>query len=206
MNRRNALIGLGALAVGGGAAFSSGAFSSVEANRTVNVELEGDASALIGLESLDSTVATNTDGTIQLDFATIGSSTGINFDAVTEWVDVFRITNNGTRQVNVHLEQGPAAPSALLVETGDGVFFYDSDGSTTESVGDPVFEFYLRSTGTDAVPTRPDTTAFAGSGNAVSLASASSKDVQIRFDTTDVNSSDVGPTNELVGELTIVAQ
>lgn len=205
MNRRNVLIGLGAIAVGGGAAVSTGAFSSVEADRTVSVTTAGDASALLGLSTLNTSIANINQGTISLDFGSIGGSTGINYNAVTEWIDVFRITNNGEDDVTVHLTQGPSAPAALLIETGDGVFFYDSDGSASESAGDPVFEFYLRATGTDSVPTRGNADAFAGSGNAVSLSVGASKDVQVRFDTTGVTSADVGATTELMGELTIVA-
>lgn len=205
MKRRSVLIGLGAIAVGGGAAVSTGAFSSVEADRTVSITTAGDASALLGLSTLNTSIATIDQGTIGLDFATIGSSTGINYNAVTEWIDVFRITNNGDDNVNVHLTQGPSAPGDLLIESGDGVFFYDSDTSGGETTGDPVFEFYLRDTGTNTVPSRGNADAFVGTGNAVSLNVGASKDVQVRFDTTGVNSADVGATTELMGELTIVA-
>ncbi len=205
MKRRSVLIGLGAIAVGGGAAVSTGAFSSVEADRTVSITTAGDASALLGLSTLNTSIATIDQGTISLDFGSIGGSTGINYNAVTEWIDVFRITNNGEDNVDVHLIQGPSAPTELFVESADGVFFYDADGSSSETTGDPVFEFYLRDTGTDAVPTRGNADAFAGAGNAVSLNVGASKDVQVRFDTTGVTSADVGATTELMGELTIVA-
>ena len=49
-NRRSVLIGIGALTVGGGAVFGTGAFSSVEAERTVDVETAGDSDALLSLE------------------------------------------------------------------------------------------------------------------------------------------------------------
>jgi len=41
MNRRNVLTGLGGLAIGGGALFGTGAFTSVEAERTVEVNVIG---------------------------------------------------------------------------------------------------------------------------------------------------------------------
>ena len=50
MNRRQALIGIGTLAVGSGAALGSGAFTSVEANRDVSVVTAGDADAALGIE------------------------------------------------------------------------------------------------------------------------------------------------------------
>lgn len=204
MNRRRVLIGLGAIAVGGGAAVSSGAFSSVEANRTVNIELAGDGSALLGLTPLNTAIASTTQGTIGLDFATIGSSTGINYNAVTEWVDIFRITNNGEDNVDVHLTTNSNSAGNLSINTTDGYFYYDatSNGETTD---DPLFEFYLQDTATNSVPTTGDATAFVGTSNAVSLNVGNSKDVQVRFDTSGVTSADVGATAELIGELQIVA-
>jgi len=54
MNRRNVLIGLGAVAAGGGAAIGTGAFSQVEASRTVSASTTGDGGAYVSF--------TNTDG------------------------------------------------------------------------------------------------------------------------------------------------
>lgn len=50
MNRRNFIIGLGALAGGGAAATGSGAFSAAETERTVDVEITDDSDSLVGLE------------------------------------------------------------------------------------------------------------------------------------------------------------
>lgn len=46
LTRRNALIGLGSLVAGSGALVGTGAFSSVEADRTVNISTSGDSAAL----------------------------------------------------------------------------------------------------------------------------------------------------------------
>ena len=62
MNRRNVLIGLGAVAAGGGAALGTGAFSSVEAERTVNVGVNGDASAAVELVANTSVEGVTQDG------------------------------------------------------------------------------------------------------------------------------------------------
>ncbi|GAB6879946.1 hypothetical protein JCM17823_22200 [Halorubrum gandharaense] len=53
LNRRNVLAGLGAAAVGTGAAFGSGAFTSVEAEREVTVDVAEDAEAQVGLNADD---------------------------------------------------------------------------------------------------------------------------------------------------------
>ena len=44
------LVGLSGIVIGGGALVSTGAFTSVQAERTVSVETTGDASALLTLE------------------------------------------------------------------------------------------------------------------------------------------------------------
>lgn len=92
MNRRNALIGLGAIATGGGALFGSGAFSQVQADRTMNVSFSDDSTAELTLNPT-STYATTTTGTnganiLQLEF------TNLNDDATSTFTGVFDITNN----------------------------------------------------------------------------------------------------------------
>jgi hypothetical protein len=90
MNRRNVLVGLGAVAVGGGAAFGSGAFSQVEAERTVNLQATGDNSALVTLKPVGSAEAasTNADGELRLQLTTL------NKDATTDLGDEFTVTLN----------------------------------------------------------------------------------------------------------------
>lgn len=118
LNRRNTLIGLGALAVGGGALFSTGAFTTVEAQRDVNVEVAGDASAFLGLHDEDtegtaySDASTITDGTLELifdsDFGT-GDGTGLNLDATTTFDPLFRVINNGEESVDVRIFSNDAS-------------------------------------------------------------------------------------------------
>jgi nitrous oxide reductase len=48
--RRHVLTGLGALVAGAGAALATGAFTTVEAERTVAVETTGDANAFLSIE------------------------------------------------------------------------------------------------------------------------------------------------------------
>ena len=116
MNRRNVLIGLGTVAAGGGAVLGTGAFSQVEAQRTVTVNTDGDASALIGLAEGDTStgVVQVTNGTLEINFDNVssesGSDSGINLDAKTIVGDVnnssvdtsaFKITNNSDSTVNI---------------------------------------------------------------------------------------------------------
>jgi len=106
MNRRNVLIGLGAVAAGGGAALGTGAFSQVDADRTVSIATAGDSGALLSL-SLDtasysglsdnsgSNSGTNNEETIQIDLEKI------NDDATTTFDDALTIENNGSNPVDI---------------------------------------------------------------------------------------------------------
>ena len=118
-NRRSVLIGLGALTVGGGAVFGTGAFSSVEANRQVTVNVDEDDGALLALNpsgaGVDSDVVQLDDGLLVINFDEAGdSSEGVNLDAVTTVGEVdtstspvtvseeaFTITNNGSNEVDI---------------------------------------------------------------------------------------------------------
>ena len=104
MQRRNFLIGVAGTAIGGSALVGSGAFTSVEAERDVTVEVGGDNDAYLGLEAeRDDIISEDGDsGQLTID---LGSETteedgkGFNDEAVTKVEGVFRITNQGTREV-----------------------------------------------------------------------------------------------------------
>ena len=109
MERRKFLIGMGGTAVGASALIGSGAFSSVEAERNVTVEVAGDADAYLGLEAVrDDIISDDGDeGQLSID---LGSQTtseggeGFNRNAVTTIEGVFRITNGGTETVDFEVE------------------------------------------------------------------------------------------------------
>jgi hypothetical protein len=123
VNRRSVLVGLGGLVAGGGALIGTGAFTTVEAQRTVNVSTAGDASGFLGLapaareddtsdgaptstvtgtpvESPNEYVSAPGDGTIEinLDGNSEGAS-GLNQNAITTFRNLVKITNNGTQDV-----------------------------------------------------------------------------------------------------------
>ena len=108
-NRRNVLIGLGGLVAAGGAALGTGAFTTVEAQRTVSVQTEGDADAFLSLEpasGANGAFVTETDGTIQFNLdnnaagnATTANGTGLNKNAKTTFNSLVTVTNNGTQGV-----------------------------------------------------------------------------------------------------------
>ena len=104
MQRRKFIIGTGALAAGGAAAAGSGAFSSVEAERSVSVEVADDNDAYLGLEAERDDIISDDGGEEQLTINLGSQETdeggeGFNDDAITEIEGVFQITNQGTQTV-----------------------------------------------------------------------------------------------------------
>ncbi|WP_128904150.1 hypothetical protein [Halorubrum amylolyticum] len=119
-NRRKFIAGLGALATGSAAAMGTGAFTSVEAQRSVSVNTAGDANAYLGFSS-DNDFVTNDNGDqLSIDLGGPGNGEGglgFNRNAATVVPEVFRITNQGQDPVDVSLE-------------------YSGDGSVVEEVDD----------------------------------------------------------------------
>jgi len=69
MQRRNFVLGLGALSAGSAAAVGTGAFSSVFAERDVSVEVADDSEAYLTLQSESEYAEANADGVLELDFS-----------------------------------------------------------------------------------------------------------------------------------------
>lgn len=172
MNRRNALIGLGGLAVGGGALFGSGAFSNVQADRSASFSVTNDGNALLGLSGDGSYVS-------ETDTGTAGSSTiqfqfsSLNDDATSTFEGVLTITNQ---------TQDGAAKDVYVQDDGtvtaNGVIdFVVSDSSSNGTAGNSIV----------------------GSANSVNLADTASVTCDIVIDTTAGDPSTVS-TITIVGE------
>ena len=137
LTRRNALIGLGTVAAGAGVIGGTGAFTSVTAERTVNVQTTGDGSAALSLEPTESDNASEyvtapSDGTTQLDLDGTSddsaSSSGLNQNARTKINNLVKITNNGSQDIStLNLEITDDSGTDL-----SGVFEFTkgSDGGT----------------------------------------------------------------------------
>lgn len=110
MERRNFVLGLGALAAGGGA-IGTGAFSSVQAQRDIGIDVAGDSSAYLAIESGDENGDYLTGaGTsaAALDFTSsntqvAGGGEGLNANALSTFADVFSIRNQGTQSVELEV-------------------------------------------------------------------------------------------------------
>jgi hypothetical protein len=112
---------------GGGALIGTGAFTTVEAERTVAVETAGDANAFLGItpgDEGDQYVTQN--DTIEIDISgTNAGGQGVNQDAVTAIDQLLEITNNGTNDVVVGFDDDYA------IQSGD---YSDSPGGWAYSV------------------------------------------------------------------------
>ena len=107
-SRRLLLLGTAGLIAGSGAIFGTGAFTSVEADRTVTVQTAGDNSAALALDTIeDSPNSSGDDGYVTLpDNGTLSIDIpNVNLEAVTHINRLFEVTNNGTQEVVFYIEE-----------------------------------------------------------------------------------------------------
>jgi hypothetical protein len=142
---------------GGGALIGTGAFTTVEAQRTVNVETTGDASAFLGLAPVNrtddrgtatnSTAATSSeneyvsdpgDGTIEIDLDGVDNddADGLNQNARTTFRNLVQVTNNGTQTVET-------LTLDMIVENADSSTIDSEDyvGSNLTAAVEGAFQF-----------------------------------------------------------------
>jgi len=135
-NRRSVLIGLGGLVAGGGALIGTGAFDTVEAERTVSVETAGDASAFLGFVpargelGLDGDdFAQETDGTVEISIGEGGQRS--QPERTHDVQPPVLVQNNGTQQVDeITLE---FTESEVDADDTFGFPVADTDGRTITS-------------------------------------------------------------------------
>ena len=136
---------------GGGALIGTGAFTTVEAQRTVNVETAGDANAFLGLEAVDRSDTSSatpgtatpsdatqneyvreTDGTIEINLDGSGddedsddAGAGLNQNAKTTFRNLVTVSNNGTQDIvtlNMYLDVADNNLGDFTAEEVEGVF------------------------------------------------------------------------------------
>jgi hypothetical protein len=136
MNRRQALIGIGSLAVGSGAALGSGAFTQVEATRTVDASVVGDSTALLGLIAGSSSAVTNegNNGQLRIDLSGNGGSSGVNDEAVTTIGEVSGTTSSadGVTSEAFTIENNSQGAIDVNASIGSGsslITFWAEDGA-----------------------------------------------------------------------------
>lgn len=126
MQRRKFIAGMGSLAAAGAAGVGTGAFTTVSAERTISVGVADDSEALLSMTQtgtgLNSQYATLSNGqvTINLDNSDDGAGSGLNKDAETNILDIFRIKNQGTQPVFVYVDPASVTPDKVTPDAGGG--------------------------------------------------------------------------------------
>lgn len=143
MQRRKFLTGVGALAAGSAAAVGTGAFTSVRAERNINVAVAGDNEAYLALDASVSDYAEETGNTLELQFDGSNSGQngqGLNANADTTFQNVMRIENQGTETIRLQLANDEAASGGIGTIPSNGpmvVAFTDSEYSGVNSATTP---------------------------------------------------------------------
>ena len=146
MKRRNFLVGVSGTAIGGSALLGSGAFTRVESQRRVKIQVANDRDAYLGLDGCpDSPNAsyTNIDesGHLEIDMSpenpTEGGGEGVNSDSHTYFDDVFQICNQGKQKVGIWISEfetlEPEGDYGFGPENDRAVDFY-LDGDDEDSL------------------------------------------------------------------------
>ena len=189
LTRRNAVLGLTGVAAGGGAIVGTGAFTSVDAARSVTVTTAGDADAALRMEPLSTPngdeYAEINDGTLEI------TVPEVNLTAVTHIDDVFGVTNNGTQPVVVCLEEQGGEKTAA-VDLGARLDQGFSDGSnavTSVGGGEQPSSDGIADTGIVDL-SYPGSPASRYNSIGILLAVGQSLEVGVYIDTSDANLND----------------
>ncbi|WP_424014376.1 hypothetical protein ACOZ35_15360 [Halorubrum xinjiangense] len=142
-NRRKFLAGIGALASGSAAAVGTGAFTSVEANRSVTISTAADNDALLQFTSNSNRNGeyASTDGNqATVDFSTLTTSkgaTGVNEDSLTTIYDIFSVRNQGTQDVLVYVDPASLEDDNAFDKTTPNGLYLDPQFSDMPNSDDP---------------------------------------------------------------------
>ncbi len=139
------LMALLAVFVAIGLVTASGAFTSVQADRTVSVQVVGDGSGLIGLSAatygaLDESVGGVKSFNLDLSDET---ATGVNAEATTTISPIINVTNQGGETINLSVdsvtsnESSPTAPNVTNLQgvNNSGVTDFSEEVGTGETAG-----------------------------------------------------------------------
>lgn len=144
MKRRTLLLGLGTAIAGGGAVLGTGAFTTVQADRSVSVNVAQSSQALVGIDVNDRYGSTTDNGVAQFDLqSNVFENTGFNPQAKTILYGALAITNNsGTEGDTMSVEFGYSSDSVSVPSTqAVPKTSYDSD-----------LQFYFRTFSAENAP------------------------------------------------------
>lgn len=180
MNRRKFVIGIGSLAAGSAAVIGTGAFDSVEAERTVTAELADDADAYLALQSSSSHSEVGENGQVKIidinGLSNDGGGVGVGGRSEYHFDGVFDVTNQGT----------------------DTVYFYVEGLDAFVDGNDELANVYVYENGARGAP-------LDGSANALEIGTGVTKSIGVYVETDDVD-TDGSDTKSYSDEATVYAQ
>ncbi|MFB6179013.1 MAG: hypothetical protein ABEI77_04735 [Halorientalis sp.] len=157
MERRKFLIGAGSLAAGSAAAMGTGAFTSVQADRSVSVNVAKDSNALLALKKTTDNknkdyAKTTSSNEIKIDISGSNGNlsegpSGLNQDAETRIFDIFTIQNQGTQPAVVWVPPGSVSDDQPSTDVTSEPGFYIDPQATDKPNGNYGGDFYTGSTG-----------------------------------------------------------
>lgn len=169
MRPKGKLLVLIALFAAVGLITATGAFTTVEAERTATVDVAGDSAALLAMAPADGDtnagVVQEDNGQLTIDLQNPGNqgAEGINPNALTAFSPAINVTNQGTN--NVELDVGISVDQGSLTDAN--VAMNISDGSPTGTPGDDITTGTVTLTPGDTVTVDFVLDLRAGTGNQV---------------------------------------
>ncbi|MFW5905314.1 MAG: right-handed parallel beta-helix repeat-containing protein [archaeon] len=147
MDRRKFIVGLGAAATGGSALIGTGAFSRIESQRRVTIQVAEDPDAYLGLDACDTLHGDNfvdidSDGHLAVDIGQIPEEenpiggSGVNSDSRTWFDNVVQICNQGKQAAAVYIEEHEDWPYVSDDKEERRVDFYVGDERERSVVGE----------------------------------------------------------------------
>ncbi len=187
MERRKFLVGVGSASLGGSALLGTGAFSRVESNRAVTIQVAADPDAYLGLDECetlhgDNYVELDDNGHLYVDISeNPNAGEGVNSNSRTWFHNVFQICNQGKEDACVWIERDDNWP---VVESGP----YE---------GDPRVDFYLED---------DEEASILGAENATAVRLGECYCIGIRTNTHGINANDEAALlDDLEDTITLVA-
>lgn len=129
LNRRSVLFGLGTLSASVGGIFGSGAFSSVEATRTVDINTTSDASAILTFAA-NSPAGDNIITTEDVDGSALIKikQSKLNEQATTRFEGALKVTNGGGKDVGLSVDPSQSNDTNNLI--GSVLDIQNTNGDT----------------------------------------------------------------------------
>ena len=146
MERRKFMIGIGSAAVGASALVGSSAFTSVSADRDLDIEVVNDNSAFLAMGPTDHPNAAYlvddgsgdprddgyTGGTISIGADNVMGD-GVNNEAETYILDIFRLKNQGSQDVRVNISAHATESPRGIASSGTTRVLYRAVGENVDT-------------------------------------------------------------------------